>query len=78
MSPGRELTPISCSRVAPSAPENADTDNEDNYKSCYSCGSPIETLVGGNGWWPIAPTRDNQRRKLHHKATITTCVQSEM
>ena len=28
--PGRELTPISCSRAAPSAPNNADIDNEDS------------------------------------------------
>ena len=26
------VTPISCSRAAPSALDNADTDNEDNYK----------------------------------------------
>ena len=28
---------------------------EDNYKSCYSWGSPIKTLIGGIGLWPVAP-----------------------
>ena len=47
------------------------------YKSCYSCGLPIKTLIGGIGWWPVAPTRHNRRRKLHHhKASTTTCLQS--
>ena len=36
---------------------------------------PSNRNIGGIGWWPVAPTRHDQRRKLHHKAT-TTCLQS--
>ena len=63
MSPGRELAPISCSRAAPSAPDNADTDNEDSYNSCYWCG-PSNQNIDWFGWWPTPPTRHNRRRKL--------------
>ena len=28
-------------------------------------------LIGGIGWWPVAPTRHNQRRKLHHHKETT-------
>ena len=46
MSLGREFTPISCSRAATPAPDNADTDNEDSSKSCYSCGPSNENIGG--------------------------------
>ena len=47
MSRGCELTPFSCSRAAPSAPDIADTDKEDIYKSCYSCGTSNQNIC----WW---------------------------
>ena len=43
----RELTPVSCFRAARSAPDNAGTDNENKYKSCYSSGPSNQDI----GWW---------------------------
>ena len=70
MSPSGKLTPISRSRAAPSAPDNSNTDNDDSYKSCYSCGPSNQNV----GWWP--PTRHNQRRMLNHHKATTTCLRS--
>ena len=73
------LTPISCSSFAPRRLQITQTQKmrTATYKSYCSCGLPVKTLIDGIGWWPVAPTRHNQRRKLHHhKATInTTCLQ---
>ena len=44
-------------------------------KSCCSCSLPIETLIGGISWWPVAPTRENQQRRLHHHKAVTTYPQ---
>ena len=81
ISPCRELTPTSLSRAATSAPDNADTDNEDSYKSFYSWSFQMKhwlVLVDGIGRWPMPPTRQNQPHKLDQYKATTTSLHSEI